>query len=266
MSNILDRFKVNGKVAIVTGAGRGIGRASALALADGGADVVLAARTRSQLEDVAEEVSARGQRALVVECDATDQKQHQNVITQTLAEFGRLDVLVNNAGGWGPKAALETTPDEFNECINFNCTSALSMSQLAAPEMAKTSGKGAIINISSVAARFPQPGFVAYGVGKAAMDMLTRNLAQDFAPVVRVNGIAVGSTLTSALEGFMSEELESAILYHTPMGRLGEPEDVAACVLYLASPAADYITGEIFGVNGGLARTPTEMPRAHFGA
>lgn len=265
MNSILDRFRLDGQVAIVTGAGRGIGRASALALADAGADVVLSARTLSQLEDVAEQVRQRGQRALVVECDATDETEHRNVVDRALQKFGRLDILVNNAGGWGPQPALETTPAQFNECINFNCTSALSMSQLAAPVMAKTAGKGSIINISSVAARFPQPGYIAYGVGKAAMDMLTRNLAQDFAPVIRVNGVSVGATLTSALEGFMTEELESAILSHTPMGRLGQPEDVAACVLFLASPAADYVTGEIYGVNGGLARTPTEMPRTQFG-
>lgn len=265
MSNILERFKLDGKVAIVTGAGRGIGRASALALADAGANVVLCARTRSELDAVAEQVQERGQQALVVECDATDQKQHQAVISATIEAFGRLDILVNNAGGWGPQGALDTTPEDFNECINFNCTSALSMSQLAAPQMATTAGKGSIINISSVAARFAQPGFVAYGVGKAAMDMMTRNLAQDFAPVIRVNAIAVGSTLTSALEGFMNEALESAILEHTPMARLGQPEDVAACVLYLASPAADYVTGEIFGVNGGLTHSPTQMPRTQFG-
>jgi len=265
MENILDRFRLDGKVAIVTGAGRGIGKASALALADAGADVVLSARTLSQLEETAEEVRKRGQRALVVECDATDEQQHRAVVSQTIEEFGRIDVLVNNAGGWGPKPALETTVEEFNACLHFNCTSAFSMSQLVAPEMARTAGKGSIINISSVAARFAQPSFVAYGVGKAAMDMLTKNLAQDFAPVIRVNSVAVGSTLTSALEGFMNDALESAILEHTPMGRLGQAEDVAACVLFLASPAADYVTGEIYGVNGGLARTPTEMPRTKFG-
>lgn len=264
MSNILDRFRLDGQVAIVTGAGRGIGQASALALADAGADVVIAARTVSQLEVTAEQIRQRGQRALVVECDATIEEQRQLLVEKAIDAFGRLDILVNNAGGWGPKPALDTTPEDFDACLHFNCTSAFSMSRLAAPEMVRTAGKGSIVNISSVAARFPQPAFVAYGVGKAAMDMLTKNLAQDFAPHVRVNAVSVGSTLTSALEGFMSDELEAAMLQHTPMGRLGQPEDIAACVLFLASPAADYVTGEIYGVNGGLARTPTEMPRTQF--
>lgn len=263
MNSILDRFRLDGKVAIVTGAGRGIGQASAVALADAGADVVISARTVSQLEGTAEQIRQRGQRALVVECDATVEAQRQSLVEQAIAEFGRLDILVNNAGGAGPKPALDTTPEEFDAVLHFNCTSAFSMSRLAAPHMAKT-GKGSIVNISSVAARFAQPCFAAYGVGKAAMDMLTRNLAQDFAPVVRVNAIAVGTTLTSALEGFMNDDMEAAMLEHTPLGRLGQPEDVAACVLFLASPAADYVTGEIYGVNGGLARTPTEMPRTDF--
>lgn len=264
MNSILDKFRVDGQVAIVTGAGRGIGQASAFALADAGANVVVSARTVSQLEETADKIRQKGQKALVVACDATQEEQRQALVERAVAEFGRLDILVNNAGGAGPKPALDTTPEEFDAILHFNCTSAFSMSRLAAPHMAKT-GTGSIVNISSVAAKFAQPCFAAYGVGKAAMDMLTRNLAQDFAPTVRVNAIAVGSTLTSALEGFMNDELEAAIVQHTPMGRLGKPEDVAACVLFLASPAADYVTGEIYGVNGGLARTPTEMPRTQFG-
>ncbi|MFK7730127.1 MAG: glucose 1-dehydrogenase [Pseudomonadales bacterium] len=263
MNSILDKFRVDGQVAIVTGAGRGIGQASAIALADAGADVVVSARTVSQLEETAEQIRQRGRKALVVQCDATNEEQRQSLVEQIFAEFGRLDILVNNAGGSGPKSALDTTPEEFNAVLDFNCTSAFAMSRLAAPHMAKT-GKGSIVNISSVAARFAQPGFAAYGVGKAAMDMLTRNLAQDFAPIVRVNAVAVGTTLTSALEGFMSDEMEAAMLEHTPLARLGKPEDIAACVLFLASPAADYVSGEIYGVNGGLARTPVEMPRANF--
>tara|TARA_R110002110_G_scaffold14698_1_gene67670 strand:- start:100979 stop:101779 length:801 start_codon:yes stop_codon:yes gene_type:complete len=262
MNSILERFRLDGQVAIVTGAGRGIGRASAIALADAGADLVLAARTLEQLEETAQEVRKRGQQALVVECDANIEAQHKALVDQAIGRFGRLDILVNNAGGAAPKSALETSVEEFNAALHFNCTSAFSLSKLVAPEMARTAGKGAIINISSIVARFAQPGFVTYGVAKAAMDMLTRNLAQDFAPVVRVNGIAVGATLTSALEGFMNEELESAMLEQTPLARLGQAEDIAACVLFLASPAADYVTGEIVGVNGGLTRSQVEMPRA----
>ncbi len=264
MKSILDRFRLDGQVAIVTGSGRGIGAATALALADAGADVVVSARTVSELEQVAEQVRERGQRALVVECDVLEEEQRKALVDRTVEEFGRLDVLVNNAGGAGPKPALETTADELDDCFRFNVASAFAMSRLCAPPMVETAGKGAMVNISSIAGRFPQPGFISYGVAKAALDFMTRNLAQDFAPRIRVNAIAVGSTLTSALENFMNDDLERAMRANTPLDRLGQPEDVAACALFLASPAADYVTGEIYGVNGGVTQSPVQMPRASF--
>ncbi|MHA7836969.1 MAG: SDR family oxidoreductase [bacterium] len=262
MSSILDRFRLDGQVAIVTGSGRGIGAATALAYADAGADVVVSARTASQIEETAEKVRARGQRALVVPCDVLEADQRKALVDRTLDEFGRLDVLVNNAGGWPPKPTLETTEDEFEACFRFNVTTALALTRLAVPRIVETSGKGAIVNISSVAGRFHQPGFAAYGTAKSALSFLTRNLAQDFAPKIRVNAIAVGSILTEALSNFMSAEMEREMVSKTPMGRLGDPEDIAACALYLASPAADYVTGEIYGVNGGLTQIQVEMPRA----
>lgn len=262
MASILDKFRLDGQVAIVTGSGRGIGAAIALALADAGADVVVTARTLAQMEQTAEQVRKRGQRAMVVACDVLDAQQRKALVDKTLEEFGRLDILVNNAGGSGPKPALETTEEDFEAAFRFNVTTAFAMSCLSAPRMVETAGKGSIVNISSVAARFPQPGFVSYGVGKAAQDFMTRNLAQDFAPKVRVNAIAVGSTLTDSLAGIMNDELERLMVSGTPLNRLGQPEDIAACALYLASPAADYVTGEIYGVNGGLTGTPMEMPRA----
>ncbi|RLQ22064.1 SDR family oxidoreductase [Seongchinamella sediminis] len=263
MDSILNRFRLDGQVAIVTGSGRGIGAATALAMADAGANVVVTARTLSQIEETAEQVRARGAKALTVTCDVLDPEQRKSLVEQTVAEFGRIDVLVNNAGGAGPKPALHTSADDFDETFRFNVTTAFSLSCLCAPHMVASAGKGSIVNISSVAGRFPQPGFAAYGVAKAGLDFMTRNLAQDFAPKVRVNAIAVGSTLTDALAGVMTEDLEKAMLARTPLQRLGQPEDIAACALFLASPAADYVTGEIYGVNGGLTGTPMEMPRAN---
>jgi 7-alpha-hydroxysteroid dehydrogenase len=260
MSNILDRFRLDGRVAIVTGSGRGIGAGTALAYADAGADVVVSARTVSQLEETAEKVRARGRRALVVPCDVLDAEQRAHLVDKTVDEFGRLDILVNNAGGWPPKATLDTTEDEFDACFRFNVTTAFAMTRLCAPRMAQTAGGGAVVNISSVAGRFNARGFAAYGTAKSALSFLTRSLAQDFAPKVRVNGIAVGSILTEALAGFMTEDFERQMLAKTPMGRLGEVEDIAACALYLASPAASYVTGEIYGVNGGLTQIQVEMP------
>jgi 7-alpha-hydroxysteroid dehydrogenase len=260
MSNILDRFRLDGRVAIVTGSGRGIGAGTALAYADAGADVVVSARTVSQLEETAEKVRARGRRALVVPCDVLAAEQRAHLVDKAVDEFGRLDILVNNAGGWPPKATLDTTEDEFDACFHFNVTTAFAMTRLCAPRMAQTAGGGAVVNISSVAGRFNARGFAAYGTAKSALSFLTRSLAQDFAPKVRVNGIAVGSILTEALAGFMTEDFERQMLAKTPMGRLGEVEDIAACALYLASPAASYVTGEIYGVNGGLTQIQVEMP------
>lgn len=265
MPNILDRFRLDDQVAIVTGSGRGIGAAIAIAFADAGADVVVTARTQAQLENTAAEIRKRGRRALLVVCDVMDESQRESLVEQTIKEFGRLDILVNNVGGSGDiKPTLNTTEEELEACFKFNTTTAFVMSRLCAPQMVNTSGTGAIINISSVAGNIPQPGFISYGIGKAAMNFMTQNLAQDFAPKVRVNAISVGSTLTDALAGIMNNELEKAMLKNTPMDRLGQPEDVAACALFLASPAASYVTGEIYGVNGGLTKTPMEMPRSTF--
>ncbi len=262
MKSILDRFRLDGQVAVITGSGRGIGAGIALAFADAGADVVLAARTLEQLEETAKRVRERGRRALVVPCDVLDGNQRETVIERAVEEFGRLDILVNNAGGWRPKATLDTTEDEFEACFRFNVTTAFAMTRLAVPKMVKTAGSGAIVNISSVAGRFNARGFVAYGTAKSALSFLTQNLAQDFAPKIRVNGIAVGSILTEALAGFMNEDLERQMLSKTPMNRIGSVEDIAACALYLASPAASYVTGEVYGVNGGLTQIQVEMPPA----
>ncbi len=260
MSSILDRFKLDGQVAIVTGSGRGIGAGTALAFADAGADVVLSARTLSQLEETAEKVRERGRRALVVPCDVLESDQRERLVEKTLEEFGRLDILVNNAGGWPPKPTLEVSDSEFEDCFRFNVTTAFAMTKLVVPRMVESAGGGAIVNISSAAGRFSARGFAAYGTAKSALSFLTRSLAQDFAPKIRVNGIVVGAILTDALAGFMNEELERQMLSKTPMARLGEVEDIAACALFLVSPAASYVTGEVYGVTGGLTQLQVEMP------
>jgi 7-alpha-hydroxysteroid dehydrogenase len=262
MTNILDRFRLDGQIAIVTGAGRGIGAATALAFADAGADVVVGARTVAQIEETAEQVRARGQRALAVPCDVLEAEQRENLVAATLREFGRVDILVNNAGGWPPKPTLQTSEKEFEAAYRFNVTTAFAFTRLVVPKMVETAGKGAVVNISSVAGQWNAAGFASYGTAKAALSFLTRQLAQDFAPVVRVNAIAVGSIKTEALASILNDELEKIMVDKTPMARLGAVEDISACALYLASPAASYVTGEIYGVNGGLTTLNFEMPRA----
>lgn len=260
--SILDRFLLTDRVAVVTGAGRGIGEACALAFADAGADVVVAARTVAQIEDTAEKIRARGRRALAVPCDVLDAEQRRATIEAALKEFGRLDVLVNNAGGWPPKPTLDTSADEFEMAYRFNVTTAFEMTKLAVPKMVETTGRGAVVNIGSVAGRWNAAGFAAYGTAKSALAFLTRQLAQDFAPKVRVNCIAVGSVETEALGTILNDEIRAAMISMTPARRLGTVEDISACALYLASPAADYVTGEVYGVNGGLTTLNFEMPRA----
>lgn len=259
---ILDRFRLDGRVAIVTGAGRGIGAATALAYAEAGADVVVAARTLAQLEATAEAVRALGRRALVVETDVMQEAALQQLVAKTLESFKRIDIVVNNAGGFPPKPALSTTVAEFEQAFRFNVSTAFALTRLAVPKIVETAGVGSIVNISSIAGRETSACFAAYGTAKAALSYLTRELAQDFAPKVRVNAIAVGSTKTEALNTVLTPDIEKAMVELTPMARLGTVEDIAACALYLASPAADYVTGEIFGVNGGLNALNMKMPRA----
>lgn len=260
--SIFDRFRLDGQVAIVTGAGRGIGAAIAKTFAEAGADVVLAARTLDQLEITAAAVRALGRKALIVQTDVMDEGQLQNLADQTMAEFGRVDILVNNAGGFPPKPALQTTTREFENAFKFNVSTAFTMTRICVPLIVESAGTGSVINISSVAGHKPSACFAAYGVAKSSLSFLTRELAEDFAPKVRVNAIAVGSTKTEALNTVLNDEIEQTMVDLTPMARLGEVEDIAMGALYLASPAASYVTGEILGVNGGMNKLNMEMPRA----
>src|SRR5215470_7289472 len=251
---ILDRFRLDGKVAIVTGAGRGIGRGIAEAFAEVGADVVCAARTAEQIEDTASAVRRFGRRAVAVPCDVTERAQLENVVHTTLRELGRIDVVVNNAGGWPPKG-WQRTNDKFLEgAFRFNVTQAYLLSRMAIPHMRERGG-GAIVNISSAISRLIDPGFIAYGTSKAALNYLTKALAAEVAPAVRVNAIAVGAVDTSALRPFLNDELEAKMASMTPMARIGRPEDTALMALYLASPASSWVTGKIFEVDGGTEKS-----------
>jgi 7-alpha-hydroxysteroid dehydrogenase len=258
---ILDRFRVADRVAVVTGAGRGIGAACARALAELGADVVVAARTVEQIEETAAAVRAAGRRAEAVRCDVTARPELEALVDATLAAFGRLDILVNNAGGWPPREALRTSERAFEEAFRFNVTSAFLLTRLCVPRMVETSGAGAVVNISSRAGGIAQPGFAAYGTAKAALTFLTRQLAQEFAPKVRVNAIEVGSVETSALEYVLTDDaVRDELVSNTPMARLGHVDDVATAVAYLATPASSWVTGAVLHVDGGLEHPQLTIP------
>jgi 7-alpha-hydroxysteroid dehydrogenase len=258
---ILDRFGLAGRIAIVTGAGKGIGRGIAVGLAEAGADVALAARTESDLDEVAGVVEAIGRRALVVPTDVTDRESLERLVDRTVDTFGRLDVVVNNAGGTMPRPAMATSERFLEQAFRFNVTSAFNLTKLAAQRMVDTSGGGAVVNISSRSASMTQTSFAAYGAAKAALDRLTRNIAPELAPRVRVNAIDVGGVATRSLEIVLTDdELRRQFLAGTPMGRPGEPEDIACAVLYLISDASSWVTGKVFEIDGGTENPAITVP------
>lgn len=260
--SVFNKFRLDGQVAIITGAGRGIGAAIARCFAEAGARVVLGARTVSELENTAAAVRELGSEACILQTDVMDEGQLQALADKAIEAYGRIDILVNNAGGYPPKPALATSGKEFTDAFRFNVTSAFNMTRICVPLMVESTGGGNVINISSVAGHKPESWFAAYGVAKSSLSFLTRELAQEFAPKVRVNAIAVGSTKTDALNTVLTPEVEETMVKLTPMGRLGEVEDIALGALYLASPAASYVTGDILGINGGMERLNMEMPGA----
>ena len=258
---ILDRFRLDGKVALVSGAGKGIGRGIAIGFAEAGADVVCAARTASDVEAVAAEVEALGRRALAVPTDVMKTEQLDHLVDTTVAELGRVDVLVNNAGGTMPRAGMDTDERYFETALRFNVTTAFLLTQRAARAMVDTAGEGAVVNISSRSSDMVQTAFVAYGAGKAALNMMTRNLAIEVAPKVRVNAISVGGVATEALDVVLTNDaLREQFNRNTPMHRPGTVEDIAAAALYLASPASSWVTGKIFQVDGGTEAPSMSVP------
>lgn len=259
--SILERFSVTDQVAIVTGAGRGLGAATAVALAEAGADVLISARTERQLDRVAEQVRATGRRCLVVPADLSDLDAVAGLAQAAYDEFGRLDTVVNNVGGTFPTEFLKTTNEFLNEAFSFNVTTAHALSVAAVPLMLKDQdGQKSIVTISSMMGRTADRGFVAYGTAKAALAHWTKMAAQDLAPTIRVNGIYVGSILTSALEYVAGQPaLMDQLETKTPLKRVGEPEDIAAGVLYLASKAGQYVTGKLLEIDGGIQQPTLDL-------
>jgi 7-alpha-hydroxysteroid dehydrogenase len=259
---ILDRFAVTDQVAVVTGAGRGLGAATAVALAEAGADVLISARTEKHLDRVAEQIRATGRRVLVVPADLSDLDTVAGLAQAAYDEFGRLDTVVNNVGGTFPTEFLKTTNAFLNEAFSFNVTTAHALSVAAVPLMLSSApdAQKSIVTISSMMGRTADRGFIAYGTAKAALAHWTKMAAQDLAPRIRVNGIYVGSIMTSALEYVAGQpEMMNQLETKTPLGRVGEPEDIAAAVLYLSSKAGQYVTGKLLEVDGGIQQPTLDL-------
>jgi 7-alpha-hydroxysteroid dehydrogenase len=249
---IFDEFSMADRVAVVTGGGRGIGAEIARTFAAAGADVVIAARTESQLDEVAATVREAGRRALVVPCDVTEEDSLAGLVDRTAAEFGAIDVVVNNAGGSMPRALMDTSVGAFERAFHFNVTTAFLLTKLAVPHMQGRENAN-VINISSAIGRVADRGYAAYGTAKAALTHLTKLAATDLAPSIRVNGIAVGSVATSALEVVLdNEEIRNEMVDKTPLKRLGQPRDIALGALWLASPAGSWVTGKVVEIDGGI--------------
>ncbi len=258
---ILDRFRLDGQVAIVTGAGRGLGAAIAVAFAEVGADVLVSSRTRSELETVAAEIEAVGRRAHIVVADLAQPDATAELAGNAVEAFGRLDIVVNNVGGSMPNTLLTTSVKEMRDAFSFNVLTAHALTVAAVPLMLEHSGGGNIINISSTMGRLAGRGFAAYSTAKAALAHYTRLTALDLCPRIRVNAIAPGSIMTSALEVVAANDaLREPMEQATPMRRLGDPLDISAAAVYLASPAGSFLTGKMLEVDGGLTVPNLDLP------
>ena len=241
---------LSGEVAIVTGAGAGIGRAVAERLAEAGAAVLVSDLDAATAEEVAAAIGAAGGRAAALACDVTKEDQREAVVKAAVDAFGGVTILVNNAGGGGPQP-FDMPLGTFEWAFQLNVFAGFHFSQLCAPHM-EAAGHGAIVNVSSMAGENKDRNMTSYAASKAAVNHLTRNMAFDLGPKgVRVNAIAPGATRTHALSTVLTPEIEKQMLKHTPLGRLGDPEDMANAVLFLVSPMSSWVSGQVLTVSGG---------------
>jgi NAD(P)-dependent dehydrogenase (short-subunit alcohol dehydrogenase family) len=253
--NTLDLFRLDGKTAIVTGGGRGLGQYMAEALSDAGANVVICSRKVEPLEEVRDEIIARGGKALALACDVTESEDVEKVVRAAVEEFGSVDVLVNNSGATWGAPAVEMPLDKFDQVVRVNVRGTFLMSQAVGRDMIERGSGGSIINISSVAGlvggdpKYMQT--IGYNTSKGAVISMTRDLATSWAPHnINVNAIAPG-WFPTRMSGGLIEKFEQEMLEDIPLHRFGNPDDLKGVVVFLSSPASSYMTGQTVVVDGG---------------
>lgn len=256
----LEQFNLDGQVAIVTGAGKGVGQGIARVLAEAGATVVGTARTESDIVATIDGIEKAGGKGLALVADAISRPDGERVVNTTMEKFGRIDILINNVGGSTYGQFLDITDEDFKHTFDWCVTSAFIMSQLSARHMIEA-GHGNIVNISSGSARFGIRALTAYCTAKGALEALTRAMAQELAPKIRVNAIALGSFATDGLKGSLDmmpgslEKMNEA----TPLHRLGDVEDLGRLCVYLSTKDC-YATNAIFHVDGGIDSNNSPLP------
>jgi NAD(P)-dependent dehydrogenase (short-subunit alcohol dehydrogenase family) len=247
-------FRIDGHAAIITGGGRGLGRAFAVALAKAGADCIVVARRKDDLDETVRLVSQAGRRAYPVPGDVTEPQTATHAVEAAMREFGRLDILVNNAGILSDTMLDETELDDFRRVLDVNVTGTFLFCKAAATVF-KSQGHGKVINISSILGLKGAPGCTAYCASKGAVILLTRSLAAEWAPLgIQVNAIAPGLFNTDMSKGiFENEDLHGMIMAGIPRGKHGEPDDLEGTIVFLASPASDHTVGQTLHIDGGAS-------------
>ena len=254
--NFKELFDLKDKVAIVTGGANGIGKATALRLAQAGADIVIADLKLEDAQKTAQEIEKEGVKALAVECNILKDTDLVNLVDTTIKELGAIHILINNAGGGGGgrENPFKISVEDFKRDFELNVFSAWRLSQLCVPHM-KKAGYGSIVITTSMSSINKSPNMSGYGASKASVNHMVANLAHDFGPEVRINAVGPGATRTHALETVLTPEIEQKMLAHTPIKRLGMPDDIAGAMLYFASPISEWVSGQTLFVNGGGVQT-----------